>query len=450
MKCKTILFIFIIVLCNEFLIAQKKWSLADCMEYAIENSPQVKKKTAESDNVNADYTKAKASFFPEISAGTNVTTNFGRSIDPETNTYSNFKNFNNGYYINAGIRIFDGFKVLNNLRIAKNAENLCVSEEQQIKDMICLEVIQAYYNVIYSLQLNKLAKSQLDEAEKNLEITKRKEQQGILGYVDVAQSEAAFAEKDYNLTNTHNNYLNALSVLKQKMFFPFSDSISIEEDFDIFIDDINAKENVSSIIENAKGTLPSLLILENNIETAKLNLATSKWNVAPSISLYSGFSTGYITVFDKNYTTEPFFKQLQQRQGEYIQLSLNIPIFSGLSHMTSIKKNKNNLLIAEYEYEQKKQEIEVEIQLAVQDKERAFKSFLQAEKNVEAQRIVHKLNSKRFEQGLISILDFQTSGNNLMSAEIEYLNTFFQYNIKSHVVKYYKGIPYLNQIKTNS
>ena len=63
-------------------------------------------------------------FTPEISAQTYAYNQYGRNLDPETNTYNNVTTFYNGYSANAGFTLFDGFQSVNNMRMAKTAARL--------------------------------------------------------------------------------------------------------------------------------------------------------------------------------------------------------------------------------------------------------------------------------------------------------------------------------------
>ena len=65
------------------------WTMDECMKYAVENSPKVKKAYYREDSYKADRLASFGTFLPSI--GTDVSTqyNYGRSIDPETNTYNN-------------------------------------------------------------------------------------------------------------------------------------------------------------------------------------------------------------------------------------------------------------------------------------------------------------------------------------------------------------------------
>ena len=52
---------------------------------------------------------------------------------------------------------------------------------------------------------------------------------------------------------------------------------------------------------------------------------------------------------------------------------------------------------------------------------------------------------RKYEEGLASVIDLQTSSNQLLVAKAAKLNALLQYLIKKRVVDYYKGTPYLEQ-----
>ena len=75
--------------------AEKVWTLEECMRYAIENSHEVKKQQYTNANYRQDYISAVAQMMPSVSGSVDVSSNFGRSLDPATNTYASNVNFNN-------------------------------------------------------------------------------------------------------------------------------------------------------------------------------------------------------------------------------------------------------------------------------------------------------------------------------------------------------------------
>ena len=84
-------------------------SLHDCMEYAISKSTKIKIQKADISDKRLEIRDAVLSAFtPVINASTYAYYNFGRSIDPQTNTYFNQTSFHNNYSLSAYIDLFDG------------------------------------------------------------------------------------------------------------------------------------------------------------------------------------------------------------------------------------------------------------------------------------------------------------------------------------------------------
>ncbi len=120
-------------------------NLKDCMRYAVEHSTKIR--IAQADNRDAQIDRRDAilsAFTPQVSGNTYAYYNFGRSIDPETNTYSVITSFHNGYSLSAGIYLFNGFQAVNNLKITKTAQQMGLTKEQQVEDQICLATMEAY------------------------------------------------------------------------------------------------------------------------------------------------------------------------------------------------------------------------------------------------------------------------------------------------------------------
>jgi outer membrane protein len=414
------------------------------MRYAIENSPKYKIQEAKNKNTDLDFRESYLNFIPSISASASATSNFGRSIDPETNTYTNTTSFNNSYGIYGTYTIFNGFSTVNNYKIAKISRLMGTEDAKLLQDDICLQTMQAYYNVLYYAGMLNLAKEQLQESENNLKSIKLREELGLSGQSDVLQAEAIVATNDLNLIHQENNLEQAILVLKGIMFFPkdenlITDTVILNNDEVYF-----STSSPESLISSAKAFLPSLRKGEQSVKIAQYQLNTAKWRLLPRISLEGGYSTGYVNYIGAEGNTK-FWEQLVNRQGQYVYVGVSIPIFSALSLQGDVSRNKNLVAISQYEYMDQINEVETEVLKAIQDLNGAVKEFYQSKKQVEAQDLAHKLNTRKYEEGLLSILELHSSSNQLLAAKAQMLNSHLQYMIKSRIVKYYKGEHYIDQ-----
>lgn len=449
---KRIFFILLLVsLCiihgfsQEVVNSDKMWSLHDCMLFAIDNSSKTKIQKAKNDDYRLDYRESYMNWIPSINANSSASTNFGRSLDPETNIYTNVASFSNSYSISAEYTIFNGFSVVNNYRIAKIAQQSGIEEYKQVEDVLCLEIIQAYFNVLYKTGMVKITSEQLEESKKNLKQTSVMLELGLKGQADLLQVEAQVATNDYNHVKEQNNLADALTVLKGLMFFPIDKEIQIDTNMVWLVDPFKEKESADTIFNAAKHFLPAIKIAEYQLHQAQYNYQTAKLRILPNLYAQGGYSTGYAALLSEGNSSSPFMDQIKSKSGEYIGVGISIPIFNSLNRWNTRGKMKNAMLRAQYAKEQKLQEVETEIQRAVQDMEGAAKEYVQADKRANAQKIAYIANSKKYEEGLISVLDLQTSSNLLLVSKAEKLNSALTYILKSKVVKYYKGIPYLEQ-----
>ena len=437
---------------------QEPLNLHDCMEYAISNSTKMRiQQAAVGDAQIARRDAALALFTPQITAQTYAYYNFGRSIDPQTNTYFNTTSFHNNYGVSAGFELFDGFKAVNNYKISKTGMLIASSQEKQVEADICLAVMEAYYNVVYYKRLCDVYEEQLAVAEQALVKARRQEELGQKGHADVIQMEADLADRQYELTNTRNQYEDKKMTLEDLMFWPLDEELEIVTDMsDQVGHDGSVIPGSPTVIPGLTGNLladeivafaldhnPAVQIASWQAQNAKRELNTAKWQLLPSLGLYAGWNTSYYSY--QGASTAPFGEQFRNNGGEYIQLSVSIPIWNRMSRQGAISRKRNALSKATAELDQKRRDVASEVRRAIQDRDGSALAYEQAQHKAEVQAEAYALNLKKLEQGLISPLEFQTANNNYLKAQADEMNSLFRYLIKQAVVRYYNGVEYVNQ-----
>ena len=422
-----------------------RMGLKQCVDYALEHSYKMMIQRLANEDRRLDERDAYLGFLPSISASIGGQASFGRNIDPETNIYTTTTSFGNSYGVSGGMYVFNGFKIVNNYKIAKTARALGYEETQQLKDEIALAVIQAYYNVLYNEKMLSLTSSQLEASQANLELVTKEYGMGRKSLADKADIEAEVAEYSFNLVRQRNALEDSYITLREAMQYPYSEPLAIETDTDADAS-LNLISDRESIVSTAKDRLPAAKIAEFNIKTAKAAYNSAKWSLLPSISLSGGYSTGYNALAGMGSGNAPFWTQMKNLQGQYVGVSVSIPVFNGLYQQSEISRKRNAWRKAQWEYESRMLEIESEVTRAVSDMEGAAEEWLSAQKRLEAREISHAQSKKRFANGMISAIELQTSANLLLEAQATLLNALYQYSIKSMVVRYYGGVPYADQL----
>ena len=421
-----------------------RMTLRECISYALAHSAEVRLQQA--DCRDAQIARREAilrAFTPTVSGDAYAYSNFGRSIDPETNTYSTVTSFHNGYSLSAGITLFNGFQAVNNLKITKIAEQTGLTKQQQVEDRLRLAVMEAYCNVLYYTELCNAIRSQVNTAEKSMLSAQRQYELGQKSYSDVLHTKAELSDREYQLTICSNHLNDAYIILTDLMLYDNQKVLNIDLEWpDSFSEEtVSGREFEAYRAMQAVGKLPRVVIANGELETARIALKTAKWRLLPSLSLYGGWSSTYFTYPGRTgYVPAPYWRQISDNGGEYVQLSLSIPIYDRLSQQSEIARRRNALDRAEVRREQAMHEADAEVRRAITDRAGAAEALRQSEQHAALQQELYALSLKQFEQGLISAIEYQTVADNHLNATAEYLHARLTYFVKCEVVRYYAGL----------
>ena len=424
---------------------EKRWTMDECMHYAVENSPKVKKQAYTSDSYKAELNSAVASFFPSMSARVGAQYSYGRSIDPETNVYNNTSTFNNPYELSVSIPVFNGGQLINQWRMAKANRQLGMNDVQKEKDDLAINTMQAFMDVVYYQGTVKLAAEQLEENSRILYKTQRQEELGLKGKADVAQIVAQVAANDYNLTHQQNLLNTAILTLKQHMNYPSDmeldvDTMLLEQSYAAMM------ESVDEIFDYASENNPTALQARLQLKSSKMQYLMAKGRMLPSISFSAGVSTNYYENLKAENGPAAFSDQFKNNRGEYLGFTLSFPLFDGLSRLTNLRKARNNMRIAQEQETEVLRQLQTAIEQAVLDREGYAKETIQMQKKAEADEIAYQVTFRKFEEGLMSPIDLQTSANTLLLSKADLLQRKLMYLMKCKLVDYYKGKPLIEGV----
>lgn len=433
---------FFIILLSNFLTlslaAQSlPMSLDDCMAYAVEHSTSVGKKINALDDAQQEYNSSLASLFPSLSASVSGASNFGRSIDPETNNYTNVSTFSNSYGISGSMPLFTGLQGINTLRAAKVARERGHNELQISRDEIAMQTMKAYIDVLYYIGTTEIAAQQLEDSRLMLKEVKKLYEIGRKSAADVAEVESQEANYDYLLTEQQNNLELAKIRLRELMNFPQNEELVIEEDVEVeFASMLTPMEDVVShaLKNNAK-----IISAELNTSYSKLNYNRTKGYYFPSLYLYGGYNTSYFVNMENQAAYESFLNQFKNNMGSYIQLGLSIPIFSGLEIKRSARMARNAWRNAELDQIAVRNAVESEVTQSYQQMQGYAKQYALGWKKLEAAQLAYDGIAAKFEKGLVTAIDLQTASTTLLQAKSDCLRSRLQYVIEYRMVEYYNG-----------
>lgn len=414
-------------------------TLDACMRYAVEHSPAVRRQDYANRNYRQDYIASVAALVPSVNGAVSASTSFGRSVDPETNTYTDVSNFDNSYSASGQMPLFAGLTGINTVRAAKVMRLQGVEELQLARDEVALRTMEAYFDVVYYTGSVRLAREQLETSAAELAKSRKLLELGLKSAADVAEVESQCASDDYLVTQQENNLALAEIALSEAMNYPADRPLVI--DTDIAVGTPAGTVPFDDVLAYALDNHPKALAAGYDVRHSRLQFSVAKGNLYPSISVGGGYSTNFFMNLDDRTQYAAFPAQFRDNRGYYFSAQLSIPIFGGLSRRTSLNRARNNWRIAELRRVETLRALQSEIAQAYQQMLGYGKEFVQASKKSDAAQLAYDAVAGKYERGMVSALDLQTAADKLLQARSERLRARLQYIVRVRLVEYYNGEP---------
>jgi outer membrane protein TolC len=385
-----------------------------------------------------DRLEAVGGFLPSLSAESSVSMNFGRGIDPETNTYVSTNTLGNSYQIYSSLTLFDGLAQIYRLRLAHINRLKGKEEWRDMQDKLAFEVMEIFFNALYYSKTVELAQQQLDESVDNLKRFQRMEELGLKSLPDLNEIQAKEAEDRFALTKQTNLYHLEIIRLKAKINLPPDEHLSLSGYAPAPLLRPETEEDALAIYRQALKFLPLAAVADRSLKASEMAWKIARGRMFPSLSLSAGFSTGFSRSMDgKPYPS--FQEQLKMREGSYIGASLSVPLFSRFSRSAELQRSRQRFIIAQSEHEETLRQLYNDIEQVVADVNGLADEYAHAQKRTTAMQSAHRTNLRKYEEGLLDAISLSTSANRLLNAQVEEVYTQLKYQLKYRLLQYYKG-----------
>ena len=410
------------------------WTLDRCIEYAMTHATDIRKKVVEADNARHDRGAAMGGFMPTVSANVGAQFSWGRNVDPETNTYNTITTFNNSYSVGGSLTLFDGAQTWNAFRKARLGVRKSDNALAIAKDEKAIEVMEKYVDAAYNEASLRIAIDKLNDSRSLLEKTQRMEELGEKGYPDVAQIEAQVAEDEYSVEHLKTTTAKSLEVLRLVMCMEGEDTMVLNSNLTFQTHELSGEAESMG----GSGLMGEKFFeAESNLYAARLDYKIACGKLWPSISIGGGLSTGYYKNLSSDAIGTSFSRQMKDNLGEYVYASLSIPLFN-FSAIKNVKKARNNISLAEIEREETRLNVNSDYRQALIDRDGYIKELALMERKVASDSIAHHLNTRKYEEGMLSTFDLHTSAQTLHDSRVRLLQTKLMAEIKKRLVKYYE------------
>ncbi|MBA4317826.1 MAG: transporter [Flavobacterium sp.] len=452
MKKNNCISFFIIMLLSLSIQAQtKKWTLEECVKYAIDNNISIKQTELDSRTADIDKKGAIGNFIPSLNSNASHSWNVGLNQDPTTGLLRNQTTQYSSMGAGVGVDIYKGMQNQNTLRKANLSIIAAKYQLTKMQEDIALNVANAFLQVLFNKENLKVQQDQKAINEKQLLRSEELVKAGSVPRGDLLDIKATVASDGQKVIAAENalliSKLSLAQLLQLKEFY----------DFDV-TDDTSAKDENNilaqtplAIYEKAKEERTELKIAKTNLEIAEKNVSIAKGGFQPTLQGFYNFNTR-ISYAD-TYTVingvavaqpaAPFGQQFTDNKGQAFGAQLSIPIFNGFSARNNVERSKVSLEKSKIAVEQQELDLQRNVYTAFTDAKGGLNAYESSLAALDARQEAYNYAKEKYAVGMMNSFDFNQSQTLLSFAQSEVLRTKYDYIFKIKILEFYFGIPIL-------
>ena len=437
-KKRIVLIIIFYLIIGNTVQAQQKWSLNQCISYAIENNINLKEYEILEKLSLENVQQSKRNMLPSVDASARGGMNYGRSVDPSDNSYINTSFFDNSYSLSSSMIVFDGFRLQNQIKYQKFRKQASEYNRINATDDLAFNVMVAFFDVVYYKGMLGIANEQVEASKLSLKTTEKKVEVGLKAKTDLLDMRANLEEEELNKIQIENTLETATLKLKQLMNLVSIEEMELVDESSVVINEQVAQPR--QLFEQYAGWSPYYQSIEAGVKASEKSLALTRSALYPSIYASGSVSTRYSeTNKYEDGSTIGFKDQWDANKNKYLGATLSIPVFKQWGNRSEVKKAKLELERAKNNLDDERQKLFFEMVNNLTELEALYKEHSQYVKRTEVDELAFQAAEKKFDQGLIDINDYYIAKNRLANTQSQVLRSRTQWEIKMKVLQFYKG-----------
>ena len=439
---KALLFISVMLLTGSVAMAQKQWTLQDCIDYAMANNITLQKSKLQNESATEDLKGAKAALLPTLSASTNQSlgyqpwkdTGMAYVTNGTVNTKVDKTSYNGSYSLSGQWTVWNGNRNINTVKLDQFSEEQAELQAQETANSIQERIAQIYSQILYLAENVKVNEQMLETSLKNEERGQEMVNVGKMSKADLAQLSAQRANDEYSIVEAKSQLMNYKLQLKQLL------EITDNEQFDVAIPEIGDDQvlaqipEMQTVYEQALLSRPEIERLQLAIKSSDVSVSIAKAGWMPSVNL-----TGGITTSTNSLSGTDWGSQIKSNVNTSLGVGVTMPIYDGRSTKTAVNKAKISQLQAQLNLQDQQKTLYSDIQQYWLNAWTNQQKYQAAKSSVESAQQSYDLLSEQFRLGLKNIVELMTGKDNLLSAQQNQLQSKYLALYNQQMLEFYQS-----------
>ena len=433
---KRLTFILVIVgliFYSEYGYAQeKKWTLSECIDYAVTHNIEVKQSDNQIQNLKVEKNTLRNSFLPNLNAGASQNFTFGRSLN-QNNTYEDSNIQNSSFSVTTEIPIFLGFK--RTASIAQNRFDLLAAEANRelIENNLSLNVAGAYFQILLNKEIYRIALEQIQLTKEQETCTQLLIENGKAAESQLHDVRAQLADDELTATEAKNSLRLAFLELAQLMELKGHERFDIDSlGREISVPDMLSPVN---IYQYAVTCMPQIRQAYYTLQSKTKGIRIAKSGYYPTLSFAAGINTNYYD--NGSGLGETFRRQLNNNMQKSLCFTISIPLFDRFSTRNQVRTARIDEDNARLSLENEKKQLYKNIEQAYTDAISAFEKYRSTTKAVAANQEAHRYAMEKYAAGKSTVFEYNEVKMKLANALSQQSQAKYTYLLKDRVLTFY-------------
>ncbi len=428
--------------------AQQKWTLRQCIDYAVENNIDIRQSALQVEGAEIELNTAQNSRLPNLNAGMNQNFGFGRTsvryTDPESGAvydrYENTRSSGTSFSVSAGIPVFRGFNINNRIKAGKIDLEVAAQGLERAKQDLELNVAALYLDALLKKEILAVYRGQTALTREQVARTTAMVDEGKVARSQLYEIEAQLAGNEVSEVEASNNLATSLLNLSQALNLGNVSGFDIEEvNTEAFTPTAFAGlSSPDAIYQTAVGIRPVVREAELRLKSSELGVKIAQSAYMPSLDLSANVNSGYQYVFGKS--GQPSFSdQLRDQLREGVGLSLSIPIFNRNATRNNVRSARLAVMNQTLALEGVRQALYKEIQQAWQGAVSAGARYEATTKALTASEEAVRTVRLRYDEGKATVYEYDEAQTRLIESRSNQAQAKYDYLFRTRILDFYAG-----------
>lgn len=420
--------------------ADKKWTLSDCIQYAVQHNIQINTLRLTQQKTEQDVWAAKGAQIPSLTGSVGNSLNNG-FFSAGNGTGITDQLINNGTYsLNSSVTLWNAGYVRNNIRQQELLSKSAGLSVQQAQNNLTLQITQDYLSVLLTQENIQYISSLLATSDSLVKQGQVLYDAGSIAKVALLQLQSQLASDQYLLVQSKNTLRQNILTLKQLLQLPTDSSFDVA-----MFPTIEMKRilpSLSAVQESAWANFPDSRIGQLGLEVANLDIEKARAAAQPSLKAYGNIGSGYSSVLMNSIDPKTgILTQNRNNLYENIGLTLSIPIFSQRLNKTNLEKARLGKQQAGLDLQNTQLILSQSVEQAYLNVQNAIQSFDAAQVQLQTATENYRIGNEQFRLGAITAYDLQVLRNTYVQAIQSFTQAKYNAVLQQKIYEFYNGTP---------